>query len=147
MVIFISHSHPSFLYIFMYQNCVLLLSAISFIYTLSFQSSHLKGNDLEQVVKLLFKTLMEHGKTTTLLGNNCTIINNTNMDQQVSILETSDFNYGYILYNILCYLSILFLLTVKYFIIYFRIMDFLQKGRSVLAATAKQLHITLSLIN
>lgn len=75
----------------MYQESVLLLSAISFIYTLSFQSNRIKANDLESIVKLLYKTLMEHNKIETPLGNNCTI-NNTKADGGISILETSDFS-------------------------------------------------------
>jgi len=73
------------------QDCVLLLSAISYVYTLSFQLSKTITIDLEPVVKMLYKTLMEHDKTRTPLGDNCTI-NNTNVDRGVSILETSDFS-------------------------------------------------------
>lgn len=73
------------------QDCVLLLSAISYVYTLSFQLSKAITIDLEPVVKMLYKTLMEHDKTRTPLGDNCTI-NKTNVDRGVSILETSDFS-------------------------------------------------------
>lgn len=69
----------------------MLLSAISFVYTLSFQQNQLKTIDLEPVVKLMYKTLMDHDKTTTPLGDNCTI-NKTKVDQGVSVLETSDFS-------------------------------------------------------
>jgi hypothetical protein len=68
-----------------------LLSAISYVYTLSFQLSKTITIDLEPVVKLLYKNLMEHDKTRTLLGDNCTI-NNTNANRGVSILETSNFS-------------------------------------------------------
>jgi len=68
-----------------------LLSAISYVYTLSFQLSKTITIDLEPVVKMLYKSLMEHDKTRTPLGDNCTI-NNTNVDRGVSILETSDFS-------------------------------------------------------
>lgn len=70
----------------------MLLSAISYVYTLSFQYNKIKGNSFEPVVRLLYKTLMEYNKTTTLLGNNCTVVNNTKVDQGISALETSDFN-------------------------------------------------------
>ncbi|KAL4131307.1 hypothetical protein QTP88_008640 [Uroleucon formosanum] len=99
------------------NDCVLLLSAISYVYTLSFQLSKTIKIDLEPVVKILYKTLMEHDKTRTPLGDNFTI-NNTNVDRGVSILETSDFSN--------------------------EVTNFRQKGRNVLIATAKQLHVTLS---
>lgn len=60
-------------------------------YTLSFQLNHTKTIELEQVVKLLYTILMEFDKSTTLLGNNCTI-NSSKANQETSILETSDFN-------------------------------------------------------
>lgn len=99
------------------NDCVLLLSAISYVYTLSFQLSKTITIDLEPVVKMLYKSLMEHDKTRTPLGDNCTI-NNTNVDRGVSILETSDFSN--------------------------EVTNFKQKGRLVLIATAKQLRVTLS---
>lgn len=68
-----------------------MLSAISFVYTLSFQLSKTITIDLEPVVKLLYKTLMEHDITRTPLGDNCTI-NNTNTDRSISMLETSSFS-------------------------------------------------------
>lgn len=70
-----------------------MLSAISFIHTLSFQSKQIKANDLEPVVKHLYKILMDHDKTMTPLGNNCTVINKAHND--TSILETSDFSNKY----------------------------------------------------
>lgn len=76
---------------FLYQDHVQLLSAISYVYTLAFQLDKNKGIDLEPVVKMLYKFLMEHDITTELLGNNC-ILNNTKTDQRISILETSDFS-------------------------------------------------------
>ncbi|XP_050543998.1 condensin-2 complex subunit G2-like [Daktulosphaira vitifoliae] len=99
-----------------YKNdCVLLLSAISYVYTLSFQINQVHNVDLEPVVRLFFKTLMEH-ESITPLGDNCTMnnIENTKMN---SILENSSFS------------------NEK--------MDFKQKGRTILIATAKQLRITL----
>lgn len=78
-------------FLILLQDCVLLLSAISYVYTLSFQLSKTIKIDLEPVVKILYKTLMEHDKTRTPLGDNFTI-NNTNVDRGVSILETSDFS-------------------------------------------------------
>ncbi|XP_050420549.1 condensin-2 complex subunit G2-like [Adelges cooleyi] len=96
-------------------DCVLLLSAISFIYTLSFQLNQVKSVDLEPVVQLLYKTLTEHNITTPL-GVDCTV-GNKKTNQGISFLETSDFSN--------------------------EIMDFKQKGREVLIATAKQLRITL----
>lgn len=69
----------------------MLLSAISYIYTLSFNLNNTKLINLEPVVKLLYKTLMDHDKNTTLLGDICSV-NNKKNDTGFSILETSDFN-------------------------------------------------------
>jgi len=50
--------------------------------------------DLEPVIKLLYKLLMEHNKPTTPLGDNCAM-NNTKTNRDVSILEVSDFANEY----------------------------------------------------
>lgn len=68
-----------------------MLSAISFVYTLSFQINHTRAIDLEQAVKLLYTILMEFDKLNTPLGNTC-VINSTKINQETSVLETSDFN-------------------------------------------------------
>ncbi|VVC32382.1 Hypothetical protein CINCED_3A006773 [Cinara cedri] len=100
----------------MYKNdCLMLLSAISLIHTLSFQLTRTIEIDLEPVVKLLYKSLMELDEKRTL-EKNLTVPKKNNSGEP-SILEVSDFNY--------------------------EITNFKQKGRNVLIATAKQLHITL----
>ncbi|XP_025409710.1 condensin-2 complex subunit G2-like isoform X2 [Sipha flava] len=101
----------------LYKNdSFLLISAISYIYTLSFQLNKTKQINMEPIVKLLYTTLMEHDKTKTLLGNSCNLTAKNN--QEESILENSDFSNEKI--------------------------DFKEKGLKILIATAKQLHIALT---
>ncbi|XP_050529448.1 uncharacterized protein LOC126899015 isoform X2 [Daktulosphaira vitifoliae] len=100
-----------------YKNdCVILLSAISYIYTLSFQINKIKSEVLEPVVQVLYTILMNQD-TNAPLGDNCTV-NNRTADRGTSILETSSFSQNN--------------------------MNLKQKGRDILIATAKQLHITLT---
>lgn len=67
----------------------MLLSAISYVYTLSFQINKIKSEFLEPVVQLLYNILMNQD-TSVPLGNNCTL-NTTNANRESSILETSPF--------------------------------------------------------
>ena len=46
-----------------------MISAISYIHTLSFQQDKTKKINVEPVVKLLYKIIIDHDKNTTLLGN------------------------------------------------------------------------------
>lgn len=74
-------------YLFLFQDLVNLLSAITFFHTLSTQLNPTNAIGFEPAIRLLYKSLMEHGKYTQSLGIYCTI-NKSEANQGVPISET-----------------------------------------------------------
>lgn len=68
-----------------------MISAISYIYTLSFHQNKTKQINVEPVVKILYKIVIERDKITTPLGNNFNLTCAKD-NQQGSILENSGFS-------------------------------------------------------